>query len=138
MQEWISIRESIVAIAGIDREALRILLSLLFLLAVALVSRRSLSHFLPWSVLLGAAAINELVSLLLDGRIAAHELRGSTIDLILTMSVPTLLLAVGRFAPHLLSSHHDRRIFVPAIWDKRAAVSEATIKDAGRAAAEPS
>jgi hypothetical protein len=127
MQGWISLKQSLVAAAGIETDAVRILASLLLLMAFAFVTRRAFSNWLPWLGVLAAAFLNEVASL------PGVTLRGAdwtlpARDIVLTMVLPTMLLLLGRFAPTLLSAHHDRRIFIPAIWDKKAPVVETVFK----------
>lgn len=127
MQEWISLKQSLVAALDIAPDALRILVALLVMLAAAIVTRRPLSHPLPWLTVLLAAGLNEAASLY-GLRPGEDAVRLAARDVALALAVPTFLLLLGRFWPNLLSAHHDRRIFVAATREKRAPVVEAVIK----------
>jgi hypothetical protein len=127
MQGWISLKQEAVAALGIAPDALRILAALLIMLVAAIITRRPLSHPLPWLAVLLAAGLNEAASLY-GLRPGEDALRLAGRDVALALAMPTLLFLLGRFWPDLLSAHHDRRIFVAATREKRAPVVEAVIK----------
>ena len=85
---------------GLSRDALPLLVGVgLSLLLVAIFPRRA-SLCLAWLLVLVAGVANEWADYL-------HETwpgrwQESLKDMLTTMSIPTRLLIVGRFAPHLL------------------------------------
>jgi hypothetical protein len=136
MQQWIFLKESIIGWVGLDRQAINLLASFLCCLLAAWVSRRPLAHPLPWLVALAIGAANEAAVAFGDGRLAAAEAMASLGDLALFMLLPTALLLVGRYQPQLIATRPDRRILVPAVWEKKAPVVEAVFRE-GPAEAPP-
>ena len=98
--DWAAIKTVITGETGLSRDALHLLVGVgLYLLLVAMLPSR-LSRWLAWLLVLIAALGNEWADYL-------HETwpgQGSETakDLATTMALPTLLLFVARFAPHLL------------------------------------
>jgi hypothetical protein len=101
--EWVSIKGSILAWAGIDSGAAHILASVLALLALAALLRRPFWSWLPWFAILILELLNEALTGLADGMIEDWELAGSLRDLLLVMAMPTILLLICRLAPGLVA-----------------------------------
>ena len=57
---------------------------------------------LPWLVVLAVGLANEVAGGFADGSFVTAELVRSGTDLVLLMVIPTLLLLLARFSPHLL------------------------------------
>ena len=98
--DWAAIKTVITEDTGLSRDALHLLTGLgLYLLLTAVLPRRSWP-ILPWFLILVAGLANEWADYL-------HETwpgqwRESLKDMITTLSLPTLLILLGRFAPSLL------------------------------------
>lgn len=98
--DWATIKTAITVDTGLSRDALHVLVGVsLYLLLAAVLPRRA-SPWLAWLLVLVAVVANEWADYL-------HETwpgqwRETLKDMLTTMSIPTLLLIVGRFAPHLL------------------------------------
>ena len=129
MHEWILLKESIALWLGIDRGALSVLASLGLCLLIAGVSRRPIATGLPWLIVLLIELANEAATGFADGLFSSVELLHAGRDLLVFMAVPTALVLLGRFSPQTISSEYDRRIFVPAVWEKRAPVVEAKFRE---------
>ena len=129
MQDWVLAKHAIVAWMGLDPDALVVLASLLVALLAALATRRPLSNGVPWLVALALGLADEAAGIVAGPAAAGAGLAGAGRDLALFMAVPTLLMGVGRFLPHLLSPRPDRRILIPAVWEKKAPVVEAVFRE---------
>ena len=98
--DWAAIKTVITYETGLSRDALHVLAGVgAYLLLVAILPRRA-SRWLAWLLVLAAAVANEWADYL-------HETWPgqwveTTKDMITTMVLPTVLLLLGRFAPHLL------------------------------------
>lgn len=108
MEHWIFLKAFLVANSGIDRDALHIFGALGALLIIAAVLRRPLCDGLPWLVLFLCELLNESTNVLVDGRVEHWELMSSLHDLLIAMSVPTVLLIVWRYAPWLFDRPEPR------------------------------
>ena len=129
MQDWVSATESFATWLGIDQDALRILAALLLSIATALLIRRPLSSPVPWIVVLVLATGHEVATAWADRIVTRPEWMHGLRDVLLAMTVPTALMLLGRYAPSTLSSRQDRRILVPAVWEKPARVVETDFKE---------
>lgn len=103
MQQWIAVKEAVAAWTAVDHDALQILAAIPVHLGAALVLRRPLSRIVPWLAVLAVGVLNEAVSGFADGVFETAELAQSRDDLLLFMSVPTVILIVARFMPGLLT-----------------------------------
>lgn len=120
--DWAAIKTVITEDTGLSRDALHLLTGLgLYLLLTAVLPRRS-RPILPWFLILVAGLANEWADYL-------HETwpgqwRESLKDMITTLSLPTLLILLGRFAPSLLVGRRqaaDEATIVQEPADDRAA-----------------
>ncbi len=86
-------------------DALHVMLGVVLLLIVALVTRRSISRWLPWLIVLALELANEAVDLWVERWPVPAEQYGEGMkDVLLTMVLPTLLLMVARLLPGLFRS----------------------------------
>lgn len=99
--DWQEIKEAIALWTNLERDALHIYAALLAQVASALVLRKRLSHWLPWTFVLALAVGNELLDMKGDELIEQWEVDAGLHDLWNTMLLPTLLLLLARFATHL-------------------------------------
>ena len=129
MQDWILAKHAFVGWVGIDRDALVVLASLLFAFGAALAARRPLASGLPWLLVIALGLLDQGVSALTLNSGTAPSLLDAGRDLALFMAAPTLLTLVGRFLPQLVSPRPDRRILIPAVWEKKAPVVEAVFRE---------
>ncbi len=100
--EWSTFKADVLAAAAIDRGAAHVLLSVVALVALALVMRRPLWSWIPWAGVLVLQLLNEAISGYADRVLEPWELRGSIADVLLVMALPSFLVAACRFAPSLL------------------------------------
>ncbi|VAV97893.1 hypothetical protein MNBD_ALPHA04-816 [hydrothermal vent metagenome] len=104
--EWYEIKVWLADITGLDRDSLHIYAGLLIQLAVALVTRRSVAHPLPWLTVLFAASINEFSDYSNMSPVESFFepfMRELISDIANTMAFPTILLIVARYWPSWLT-----------------------------------
>ncbi len=99
--DWQQIKEIIAVWTELERDALHIYAALLVQVGSAWLLRRRLAHWLPWACVLALAVANEWLDMKGDELIEPWELDAGLHDLWNTMLLPTLLLLIARFAPHL-------------------------------------
>ena len=98
--DWAAIKTVITYGTGLSRDALHVLAGAgAYLLLAAILPRRA-SRWLAWLLVLAAAIANEWADYL--NETWPGQWVETTKDLITTMALPSLLLLLGRFAPHLL------------------------------------
>ena len=111
MTSWYQVKMFVEHASGISMDALHILIGFtLFLLASRLL-RRPLGSFLPWSALLLVELANEAYDLGVElWPNLASQLGESAKDIMLTMALPSLVLAIARWRPGwLISQAGDAR-----------------------------
>jgi hypothetical protein len=87
---------------SISTDALHIIAGMLIQLLVAGLSRRPLSSWLPWLAVLAALLFNEAVDLWVERWPSLPmQLAESARDLVLTLLLPTALMAALRVSPGL-------------------------------------
>jgi len=102
MLSWYDVKMFIERSSAVSSDALHVIVGFVLWMLVALVSRRPLSASLPWLVLLVLLVFNEAVDLWVEQwPNPAMQYGESAKDLLLTMTLPTLLLAFVRFLPQL-------------------------------------
>ena len=112
MTSWYQVKMFIEHASGIGMDALHILIGFtLFLLASRLL-RRPLGSFLPWSALLLVELANEASDFGVElWPNLASQLGESAKDILLTMALPSLVLALARWRPGwLISQTGDARL----------------------------
>jgi hypothetical protein len=101
--DWPAIKEQIALWTGLERDALHIYAALLVQAGSALILRRSFASPWPWACVLALAVGNEILDTFDDRLVEAWEIQASLHDLWNTMLLPTLLLLLARFAPHIMA-----------------------------------
>ena len=102
--DWYQLKLALEIITGLDKDALHVHLGILAQVGVALVMRRSLASPWPWLALLAAVLANEYYDLTYEiwpPEERQRQYLEGVRDLWNTMLVPTLLMLLCRFAPHL-------------------------------------
>ncbi len=101
--DWFHFKLLVVAVTGLNRDALHVLTGFASVLVVAVMLRRSLASPLPWLILAIAACLNEYYDLRYERWPDLwQQYAASGQDLLTTMLIPTILLLLARFAPGLL------------------------------------
>ena len=98
--DWAAFKTLITEETGLSRDALHLLAGLgAYLLLTALLPRR-VSPALPWLLILLAGLANEWADYLYETW--PGQWIESLKDMATTLALPSLLIPLGRFAPHLL------------------------------------
>lgn len=103
--DWHHIKDWLEHATGLDMDALHVHAGMLLQLSAAIVLRRPLRSPWPWLAVLGAETINEIYDYTYEvwpGAERQIQLAEGIRDMWNTMVIPSLLLAVTRYAPHLL------------------------------------
>ena len=94
----------------VNSDGLHVLIGVLAWLVVALALRRSLADRLPWMILFALTLVNECVDLWAEQwPDKAMQFGESAKDVLLTMTLPTLLLFAVRLRPNLFRAPSRRR-----------------------------
>jgi hypothetical protein len=102
MMSWYEAKMFIEHASAVSSDALHVLLGVLVWLLIALLLRKPASSLPPMLVLLGLIAFNELVDLWVEQWPSlAMQLGESAKDVLLTMTLPTVLLFAVRLRPNL-------------------------------------
>jgi hypothetical protein len=101
--DWYGIKLLIVEQSALSRDVLHIFVGFGGQILVAALLRRTLASPLPWLAVLIGEAANEYYDLHREVWTDRAIWPGSLRDLILTMSIPTVLLLLTRFAPGLFA-----------------------------------
>ena len=105
---WTEIKTAIEIATGLSRDALHIYAAVLIQVAVAAISRRGLSHPLPWLCVLLFALVNEWADIESDGLFEDWETWAAIHDLWNTMFLPTILFLLTRYAPSVVGPRSRR------------------------------
>jgi hypothetical protein len=109
MTSWYEAKMFIEHASVVSSDALHVLVGVLAWIVVALVLRRSLSAPFPWLVLLTATLLNESVDFWVERWPSlAMQLGESAKDVLLTMTLPTLLMFAVRLRPNLFRASTRR------------------------------
>ena len=101
MTSWYRTKMFLEHASAFSSDAMHILAGMVILL-VASVSRRPVTAWLPWLVVLTLTLMNEFVDLWIEQwPNLAMQYGESVKDLLLTMALPTLLLVAARLRPEL-------------------------------------
>lgn len=102
---WYQLKEALSLASGLSMDALHVHAGIVGQVGVALVLRRTLASPLPWLAVLAAALANEWSDLSFDIWPNRQDQYDESVrDIWNTMLMPTLLLLIARFAPHLVSA----------------------------------
>jgi hypothetical protein len=105
MMSWYEAKMFIEHASAVSSDALHVLLGVLVWLLIALLLRKPASSLPPMLVLLGLIAFNELVDLWVEQWPSlAMQFGESAKDVLLTMTLPTVLLFAVRLRPNLFRS----------------------------------
>ena len=100
MEWWSTAKALITEETGLSRDALHLLAGLASYLILTAILPRRVSPWLPWILILAAGLANEWADYLFETW--PGQWRESVKDMVTTLSVPTLLFLLGRYAPDLL------------------------------------
>ncbi len=110
MTSWYETKMFIEHASVVSSDALHVLLGALLWIAVAMVLRKNLSALIPWILLLGLTLCNEFVDLWIERwPDLAMQYGESAKDVLLTMTLPTVLLVLVRIRPRLFEVRRARR-----------------------------
>jgi len=105
MTSWYQIKMFVEHASGISMDALHILIGFTLFLLASRFLRRPLGSFLPWSALLLVELANEAYDFGVElWPNLASQLGESAKDILLTMAMPSLVLAIARWRPGWLIS----------------------------------
>ena len=89
-------------VSPVASDAIHVLVGCAAILVISLLSRRTLSEWLPWVGVLVLELLDEAVDLSIEHWPTRTRQFGESVkDIVLTMAVPTLLLACARTFPGL-------------------------------------
>jgi hypothetical protein len=94
-------KAAVAAWTGLERDALHVYAAVIIQLGSAAILRRTLASPWPWLIVLAFALANEYLDMHSDNLVEPWEKDAALHDLWNTMILPTVLLLVVRFAPHL-------------------------------------
>jgi hypothetical protein len=110
MTSWHEAKMFIEHASVVSSDALHVLVGVLVWVLIAQLVRRSLAMPLPWLVLLALALLNECVDLWVEQWPSlAMQLGESAKDILLTMTLPTVMLFAVRLRPNLFRPLPSRR-----------------------------
>ena len=107
---WYDAKMFIEHASVVNSDGLHVLIGVLAWLVVALALRRSLADRSPWLILLVLTLLNECVDLWVEQwPDKAMQFGESAKDILLTMTLPTILLFAVRLRPSLFRAPSRRR-----------------------------
>jgi len=110
MMTWYDAKMFIEHASVVNSDGLHVLIGVLAWLVVALALRRSLADRSPWLILLVLTLLNECVDLWVEQwPDKAMQFGESAKDILLTMTLPTILLFAVRLKPNLFRASSRRR-----------------------------
>lgn len=100
--DWMGMK-GLAAELTVSKDALHIYASFIIQVAAAALLRKSLAHWLPWLAVLAIEIGNEALDIFFgeEAHVQAWQWAGGRHDLINTMTLPTLMLLLCRYAPTL-------------------------------------
>ena len=103
--DWMGMK-GLAATLVLEEDALHIYAAFAIQLAVAVITRKSLGHPLPWLAVFGFELINEFLDVILgeEAIVKPWQLWGAAHDLVNTMALPTTLLLLCRYRPSLFAA----------------------------------
>ena len=110
MNSWHQGKLFVEHLLTISHDTLHLIVGLLVWLAIGLLTRHSLASWRPWLWLLVLILWNEAVDLWIERWPDAGQQYGEGFkDLLLTMTVPTIVMIVARLRPDLFRHGDGRR-----------------------------
>ena len=110
MSSWYETKMFIEHASVVSSDALHLFVGTILWLVIAVLTRRSLAAAVPWFALLILTLLNECVDLWAEQwPDKAMQLGESTKDILLTMTLPTILLFAVRLRPNLFRAPARRR-----------------------------
>lgn len=110
MLTWYDAKMFIEHASVVNSDGLHVLIGVLAWLVVAAAFRRSLADRFPWLIILVVTLLNECVDLWAEQwPDKAMQLGESAKDILLTMTLPTVLLLAVRLRPNLFRAPARRR-----------------------------
>ncbi|HKC04212.1 MAG TPA: hypothetical protein VKC17_13015 [Sphingomicrobium sp.] len=110
MTSWYQAKMFVEHASVVNSDGLHVLVGVLAWILVAMVARRSLSARLPWLVLFVLTLLNECVDLWIEQwPDKAMQYGESAKDILLTMTLPTVLMFAVRLRPNLFRASPRRR-----------------------------
>ena len=105
MSAYQTMKAFVEQVSPVTSDAIHVLVGCAAILVISLLSRRTLSEWLPWVGVLVLELLNEAVDLSIEHwPTRTRQFGESAKDILLTMAVPTLLLACARTFPRLWNS----------------------------------
>jgi hypothetical protein len=96
--------------SAVSSDALHVLVGTLVWILAAIILRRNLSTLIPWTLVLGLTLSNEVVDLWIERwPDLAMQYGESAKDIVLTMTLPTVLLLLARTQPGLFHAFRRAR-----------------------------
>lgn len=102
--DWINLKDHLVVLLGLSKDALHVYAAVLLQLLAARVFGRSIAHAGPWILVLLFALGNEAYDWLGPRSFGQWDPVDGVHDVINTMFLPTLLMVVVRLEPGLFTS----------------------------------
>jgi hypothetical protein len=101
--DWYQIKLFVEHVSAVDADTIHVLVGVPVLFASAFLLRVPVSRWRPWLTVLALELLNEWNDFRVDQWPDSGMQYGEAIkDIVLTMFLPTLILAVARFRPRLL------------------------------------
>jgi hypothetical protein len=103
--DWMGLK-ALASDLGLAKDALHIYGAVAIQIAAALLFRRSLANWLPWFVVLLAALLIEGGDMWFgeEAHVQQWQIDGAKHDILNTMVLPTILLALSRYVPSLFNA----------------------------------
>ena len=98
--DWAALKTLITEETGLSRDALHLVAGLVTYVILTAILPRRVSPAVPWFIILVAGLANEWADYLYETW--PGQWRESLKDMVTTLALPSLLILVGRLAPHLL------------------------------------
>lgn len=105
MTTWFRTKMFIEHASSITSDAMHVIAGVLIQLLLALITRSSISRWVPWFIVLALCLMNEFVDLWVEQwPNLAMQYGESAKDVLLTMTLPTVLMLSARLRPQIFTS----------------------------------
>jgi hypothetical protein len=98
---WEHWKHGVEALFWYQADSLHVVCGVLLTIFFALVTRKSLASFVPWTLLVLASSVNEGIDIWFT-----HDVAESVKDTVLTILAPTILLVSARWFPSLYTGYN--------------------------------